>query len=74
MLELHSTAKRIWTFIIWVGSGTTIDYVEFFQGADDGIEFFGGTVNTSNFLNGNEDDQFDWTEGWSGTNTNWYGN
>lgn len=57
-----------------VGSGTTIDYVEFFQGADDGVEFFGGTVNTSNLVSiGNEDDQFDWTEGWSGTNTNWYG-
>ncbi|WP_369752667.1 hypothetical protein AB3G34_12990 [Flavobacterium sp. WC2409] len=57
-----------------VGSGTTIDYVEFFQGADDGVEFFGGTVNTSNLISiGNEDDQFDWTEGWSGTNTNWYG-
>jgi hypothetical protein len=57
-----------------VGSGTTIDYVEFFHGADDGVEFFGGTVNTSNLISiGNEDDQFDWTEGWSGTNTNWYG-
>ena len=57
-----------------VGSGTTISYVEFYQGADDGVEFFGGTVNTSNLISiGNEDDQFDWTEGWSGTNTNWYG-
>lgn len=57
-----------------VGSGTTISYVEFYHGADDGIEFFGGTVNTSNLISiGNEDDQFDWTEGWSGTNTNWYG-
>ena len=57
-----------------VGSGTTVDYVEFYQGADDGVEFFGGTVNTSNLISiGNEDDQFDWTEGWSGTNTNWYG-
>ncbi|MBG6112016.1 hypothetical protein H4V97_002262 [Flavobacterium sp. CG_23.5] len=57
-----------------VGSGTTIDFVEFFHGADDGIEFFGGTVNTSNLVSiGNEDDQFDWTEGWNGTNTNWYG-
>ena len=38
------------------------------------MEFFGGTVNTSNLISiGNEDDQFDWTEGWSGTNTNWYG-
>jgi hypothetical protein len=33
-----------------VGSGTTIDYVEFFHGADDGVEFFGGTVNTSNLI------------------------
>ena len=57
-----------------VGSGTTIDSVEFFHGADDGVEFFGGTVNTSNLVSiGNEDDQFDWTEGWNGTNTNWYG-
>ena len=57
-----------------VGSGTTISYVELYHGADDGVEFFGGTVNTSNLISiGNEDDQFDWTEGWSGTNTNWYG-
>jgi hypothetical protein len=50
-------------------------YVEFFQGADDGIEFFGGTVNTSNLISiGNEDDQFDWTEGWSEQHTNWYEN
>lgn len=57
-----------------VGSGTTFEYVEAYQGADDGFEFFGGTVNTSHLVSyGNEDDQFDWTEGWMGTNTNWYG-
>lgn len=57
-----------------VGSGTTVEYVQAYHGADDGFEFFGGTVNTSNMVSiGNEDDQFDWTEGWSGTNTNWYG-
>ncbi len=57
-----------------VGSGTVVDYVQVFHGSDDGFEFFGGTVNTSNLIAiGNEDDQFDWTEGWSGTNTNWYG-
>lgn len=57
-----------------VGNGTTIEYVQCFNGADDGFEFFGGTVNTSNLISiGNEDDQFDWTEGWSGTNSNWYG-
>ena len=57
-----------------VGSGTKVENVQAIQGADDGFEFFGGTVNTSNMISiGNEDDQFDWTEGWRGTNTNWYG-
>lgn len=57
-----------------VGSGTIVENVQAFHGADDGFEFFGGTVNTSNLVAiGNEDDQFDWTEGWNGTNTNWYG-
>lgn len=57
-----------------VGSGTVVENVEVYHGADDGFEFFGGTVNTSNLISiGNEDDQFDWTEGWNGTNTNWYG-
>ncbi|MGL2962350.1 hypothetical protein ACSVH2_00860 [Flavobacterium sp. RSB2_4_14] len=57
-----------------VGSGTIFEYVECYHGADDGFEFFGGSVNTSNLISfGNEDDQFDWTEGWNGNNTNWYG-
>lgn len=57
-----------------VGSGTTVEYVQAYHGADDGFEFFGGTVNTTGLIAiGNEDDQFDWTEGWNGTNSNWYG-
>lgn len=57
-----------------VGSGTTIQYVQLYKGSDDGIEFFGGTVNTSHIISSyNEDDMFDWTEGWNGTNQNWYG-
>jgi len=57
-----------------VGSGTVFEYVQCYHGSDDGFEFFGGTVNTSYLVSfGNEDDQFDWTEGWNGTNTNWYG-
>jgi hypothetical protein len=57
-----------------VGSGTIFEYVQCYQGADDGFEFFGGTVNTKGLVSfGNEDDQFDWTEGWNGTNTDWYG-
>lgn len=57
-----------------VGSGTVVENVQAFHGADDGFEFFGGSVNTTNLIAiGNEDDQFDWTEGWNGTNTNWFG-
>lgn len=54
-----------------VGNGTTIDNISMINGSDDGIEFFGGTVNVSNIVSfGNEDDAFDWTEGWNGTATN----
>jgi len=56
-----------------VGSGTTIDNVAIKNGTDDGVEFFGGTVSASNFyLENNEDDAIDWTEGWNGTLTNAY--
>lgn len=54
-----------------VGNGTSINHVALLNGSDDGIEFFGGTVNVSNIISiGNEDDAFDWTEGWNGTATN----
>lgn len=50
-----------------VGSGTNIDYVQVHNNSDDGVEFFGGTVNAKHlFLTGNEDDSIDWTQGWSG--------
>lgn len=56
-----------------VGNGTKIDGVSVIDGADDGIEFFGGTVNVSNIISvNNDDDAFDWTEGWNGTATNIY--
>lgn len=56
-----------------VGNGTTIDNISLINGSDDGIEFFGGTVNVSNIVSvANEDDAFDWTEGWNGTATNIY--
>ncbi|WP_348634908.1 hypothetical protein [Winogradskyella sp. SYSU M77433] len=56
-----------------VGSGTTIDNVAVIEGADDGVEFFGGTVSVTNFYAENlEDDAVDWTEGWNGTLTNAY--
>ncbi|AZI39777.1 hypothetical protein [Epilithonimonas vandammei] len=56
-----------------VGNATKIDNISLVNGSDDGIEFFGGTVNVSNIVSiYNEDDAFDWTEGWNGTATNIY--
>ena len=56
-----------------VGSGTSISNVAVIDGSDDGIEFFGGTVSATNlFLENNEDDSIDWTEGWKGTVNNAY--
>ncbi|GAB5553522.1 MAG: hypothetical protein Sapg2KO_31130 [Saprospiraceae bacterium] len=50
-----------------VGSGTTIDYVEIFGNKDDGIEFFGGTVNVTHavvaFVG---DDSYDFDESYDG--------
>lgn len=57
-----------------VGSGTTLDHLVSYKGADDGYEFFGGTVSMTNAISyGNTDDSFDWQDGWQGqTNSNWY--
>ena len=56
-----------------VGNATKIDNISLVNGSDDGIEFFGGTVNVSNIVSiYNEDDAFDWTEGWNGTASNIY--
>jgi hypothetical protein len=51
-----------------VGSGTVIENVEVIANQDDGIEFFGGTVNVKNVLVLNaEDDAIDTDQGWAGT-------
>ena len=57
-----------------VGSGTTLDHLVAYRGADDGYEFFGGTVSATNLISyGNTDDAFDWQDGWQGqNNSNWY--
>jgi hypothetical protein len=56
------------------GSGTTLDHLVAYKGADDGYEFFGGTVSASNLISyGCYDDAFDWQDGWRGqNNSNWY--
>ena len=51
-----------------VGNGTVVDYVEVYNNLDDGVEFFGGTVNAKHVvLVGNADDSLDWTDGWTGS-------
>lgn len=50
-----------------VGNGTTVEYIDIYKGKDDGVEFFGGSVNIKyvrSFASG--DDSFDWVEGWNG--------
>lgn len=50
-----------------VGSGTEVDYVQVHMNADDGVEFFGGTVSAKHLLvTGAGDDSIDWTDGWRG--------
>ena len=50
-----------------VGDGTEVDYIEVYNNLDDGVEFFGGTVNAKHVvLVGNADDSLDWTDGWTG--------
>jgi hypothetical protein len=56
-----------------VGTGTIVDYVQIYKGSDDGVEFFGGTVNVSHIsVIDAEDDSIDWTEGYTGTITDVY--
>lgn len=56
-----------------VGSGTVVEHVEVYANVDDGIEWFGGTVNckwmVSAFCG---DDAFDWDQGFSGNGQFWF--
>ena len=56
-----------------VGSGTVIDYVESFASADDGFEWFGGTVCCKHMVSAfNEDDSYDTDEGFRGKGQYWF--
>lgn len=57
-----------------VGAGTVLENLVAFKGTDDGFEFFGGSVSTSNLVSyGNFDDAFDWQDNWTGQNNgNWF--
>ncbi|MGB3542031.1 T9SS type A sorting domain-containing protein, partial [Rubrivirga sp.] len=55
-----------------VGSGTTIEYVEVLANQDDGIEWFGGTVDVKYALVAySGDDSFDYAQGWRGNGQFW---
>lgn len=50
-----------------VGAGTVLENIQCSYGADDGYEFFGGTVNAKNLISfGIMDDDFDFDFGYSG--------
>jgi len=71
--QINSESQYNGLSLYAVGSGTTIENISIINGADDGVEFFGGTVSATNiYLENNEDDAVDWTEGWNGTITNTY--
>ena len=54
-----------------VGSGTVIENIEVVANADDGIEWFGGTVDVTNAIVWSQgDDGFDADQSWSGTLSN----
>ncbi len=56
-----------------VGSGTTIEFVEVFANLDDGVEFFGGTVNTRYLVVAYcGDDSFDYDQGFRGKGQFWF--
>ena len=56
-----------------VGSGTMVHHIEVFANADDGFEWFGGTVNTKYLVSAfNGDDGFDWDEGFRGHGQYWF--
>ena len=57
-----------------VGRGSTFEFVEAYATADDGFEFFGGSVDTKYLVSAfNDDDGFDTDEGYNGRNQFWFG-
>jgi len=55
-----------------VGDGTVLEYIEVVAGQDDGFEWFGGTVNSKYLLSAyNNDDAFDYDQGFSGLGQFW---
>ena len=56
-----------------VGAGTVLEHIEVYASGDDGVEFFGGTVNLKYFVSAfNSDDAIDWDQGWRGKGQFWF--
>ena len=56
-----------------VGRNTTVEYVEIFANKDDGVEWFGGTVNARYLAVAfGQDDSFDYDQGWRGNGQYWF--
>jgi len=54
-----------------LGTGTVLENLQAYKGADDAFEFFGGVVNATNLAAfGCEDDNIDWDRGYSGVINN----
>jgi len=54
-----------------VGNGTTVNYIEVVANVDDGVEFFGGSVNASNVIVwAQNDDAVDIDQAYTGTVSN----
>ena len=55
-----------------MGAGTTIHHIEVISNDDDGIEFFGGSVNVKHLVVAfAADDSFDYDQGWHGKGQFW---
>lgn len=51
-----------------VGNGTVVENIQVHSTLDDGLEWFGGTVNVKNaVITDAGDDSIDWTDGWTGS-------
>jgi hypothetical protein len=56
-----------------LGSRTVINHIEVYCSADDGYEWFGGTVNTKYLVSAfNDDDGFDYDAGYRGKGQFWF--
>jgi hypothetical protein len=50
-----------------VGNGTEVSHIQVHNNLDDGVEWFGGTVDARYVVvTGAGDDSLDWTDGWTG--------